>query len=91
VPPSLISEQDKELSVQDYQTLDKQPAFWKFSARGPHWKGMSFKRRLAIGLGILFILAVVGIIVGVIVGRERKDRNHSTCPGNTTGAACTLG
>lgn len=49
------------------------------------------KRKFVIGLiAIAVIICVtVGVAVGVIVG-EKHTSSHS-CPGNLTGAACTLG
>lgn len=49
------------------------------------------KRKLIIGISLvaLVICIVVGVAVGVTVGEKHSSR-HS-CPGNQTGAACTLG
>ncbi|KAF8273917.1 hypothetical protein EI94DRAFT_1769098 [Lactarius quietus] len=46
------------------------------------------KIKLFVGIFVLALLALIGIIVGVTVGRKRT--HSSSCPTNRTGNACNL-
>ena len=49
----------------------------------------SGKIKLFIGASVLALLVLIGIIVGVVVGR--RHRNSMSCPANRTGNTCSLG
>ncbi|KAI0068328.1 hypothetical protein BV25DRAFT_1875757 [Artomyces pyxidatus] len=49
----------------------------------------SQKIKLAAALAVLVFLALVGVIIGIVLGM-RHTHPAVTCPGNMTGASCTL-
>jgi hypothetical protein len=49
----------------------------------------SRKIKLFIGASVLALLVLIGIIVGVVVGRRHGD--STSCPANRTGNTCSLG
>ena len=62
---------------------------WKFKLFSKLTTNRSRKIKLFIGASVLALLVLIGIIVGVVVGRRHGD--SESCPANRTGNTCSLG
>lgn len=62
---------------------------WKFKLFPKLTTNRSRKIKLLIGASVLALLVLIGIIVGVVVGRRHGE--SESCPANRTGNTCSLG